>query len=183
MGLIGLLGTPMTAGIDLVLAGPQDFLAAPARWLDWISTFRATITGGPNFAYALAGPSCCAGVATSTSQPGGSVSTVPSPSIPRASRISLRPENRTDWIRFRVLRVRNGRGHACNQLPYPGAGMTVDTVDRRVLETESYAAAVDEGADHAAPAPAARSGTTWSRASRRRPECRNTGGTIGKWAR
>ena len=49
MGLIGLLGVPMTTGVDLVIAGPQDFLAAPARWMDWMSTFGCTVTGGPNF--------------------------------------------------------------------------------------------------------------------------------------
>ena len=54
MGLIGLLGVPMTTGADLVLAAPQDFLAAPARWVDWMSTFSCTITGGPNFSYTLA---------------------------------------------------------------------------------------------------------------------------------
>ena len=47
MGLIGLLGVPMTTGVDLVLAGPQDFLAAPLRWLDWMSTFAAPSPAGP----------------------------------------------------------------------------------------------------------------------------------------
>src|SRR5207344_1569619 len=54
MGLIGLLGAPMTKGFDLVLASPQDFLAAPARWMEWMSEFGATATAGPSFAYALA---------------------------------------------------------------------------------------------------------------------------------
>ena len=54
MGLIGLLMTPMLHGFELVLGAPQDFLAAPANWLEWISTFRGTITAGPNFSYALA---------------------------------------------------------------------------------------------------------------------------------
>src|SRR5437868_6104437 len=54
MGLIGLLMTPMLHGFELVLGAPQDFLAAPARWLEWISEFRGTITAGPNFSYALA---------------------------------------------------------------------------------------------------------------------------------
>ena len=54
MGLIGLLMTPMTNGFELVLARPQDFLAAPSRWLEWISEYRGTITAGPNFSYALA---------------------------------------------------------------------------------------------------------------------------------
>ncbi|MBV8949717.1 MAG: AMP-binding protein [Actinobacteria bacterium] len=54
MGLVGLLTIPMLTGTDLVLAAPQDFLAAPVRWLRWMSDFRATITAGPNFSYALA---------------------------------------------------------------------------------------------------------------------------------
>src|SRR5207248_3266448 len=54
MGLIGLLGAPMLHGFDLVLAAPQDFLAAPARWMEWIAEFGGTATAGPNFAYALA---------------------------------------------------------------------------------------------------------------------------------
>ena len=39
----------MTTGIDLVLGAPQDFLGAPARWLQWLSDFRGTVTAGPNF--------------------------------------------------------------------------------------------------------------------------------------
>src|SRR5262249_45829569 len=54
MGLIGLLATPLATGIDLVLAAPQDFLAAPSRWVEWISDFGGTVTAGPNFAYVLA---------------------------------------------------------------------------------------------------------------------------------
>ena len=54
MGLIGLLMTPMLQGFELVLGAPQDFLAAPSSWLEWISEYRGTITAGPNFSYALA---------------------------------------------------------------------------------------------------------------------------------
>src|SRR5262249_14525075 len=54
MGLIGLLAAPMPTGMDLALAAPQDFLAAPARWMEWMSKFRGTATAGPNFAFALA---------------------------------------------------------------------------------------------------------------------------------
>jgi fatty-acyl-CoA synthase len=54
MGLIGLLMTPMLNGFELVLGAPQDFLARPACWLEWISQYRGTITAGPNFSYALA---------------------------------------------------------------------------------------------------------------------------------
>lgn len=54
MGLIGFLTLPMITGTDLVLAATQDFLAAPARWPQWMSDFGGTATGGPNFSYALA---------------------------------------------------------------------------------------------------------------------------------
>ena len=32
---------------------PQDFLAAPARWMEWMAEFGGTATAGPNFACAL----------------------------------------------------------------------------------------------------------------------------------
>lgn len=54
MGLVGCLATPMTKGIDLVQAAPQDFLAHPGRWMEWVSEFGGTITAGPNFAWVLA---------------------------------------------------------------------------------------------------------------------------------
>lgn len=53
MGLMGLLALPMVTGTELVLATPQDFLAAPGRWAQWLSDARGTISAGPNFAYAL----------------------------------------------------------------------------------------------------------------------------------
>ena len=46
MGLIGLLTIPMTTGMDLALAAPQDFLAAPAQWMQWCSDFGATASAG-----------------------------------------------------------------------------------------------------------------------------------------
>jgi fatty-acyl-CoA synthase len=54
MGFIGLLGLPMITGTELVLAPPQEFLASPSRWMEWMSEFRGTVTAGPNFSYALA---------------------------------------------------------------------------------------------------------------------------------
>ncbi len=54
MGLVGLLTIPMTTGTNLVQAAPQDFLARPSRWMQWISDHGGTMTAGPNFAYALA---------------------------------------------------------------------------------------------------------------------------------
>ena len=54
MGLVGFCILPMSAGINLVLGAPQDFLASPARWMEWISTYGGTATAGPNFSYVLA---------------------------------------------------------------------------------------------------------------------------------
>jgi len=54
MGLVGLFATPMTKGVDLVQAAPQDFLAHPGNWLQWISDWRGTATAGPNFSWVLA---------------------------------------------------------------------------------------------------------------------------------
>ncbi len=54
MGLVGFLALPMTKGVDLVQAAPQDFLAKPGNWMQWISDWRGTATAGPNFSWVLA---------------------------------------------------------------------------------------------------------------------------------
>ena len=54
MGLVGFLSLPMTRGVQLVQAAPQDFLAKPGNWMQWISDWRGTATAGPNFAWVLA---------------------------------------------------------------------------------------------------------------------------------
>jgi len=54
MGLVGMLTLPMITGTDLVLAAPQDFLASPGRWMDWLSEYGGTATAGPNFSWSLA---------------------------------------------------------------------------------------------------------------------------------
>ncbi|MGQ9475443.1 MAG: fatty acyl-AMP ligase [Actinomycetota bacterium] len=53
MGLIGFMITALGAGCSLVLMSPQRFVADPSLWLRACGEYRATITGGPNFAYAL----------------------------------------------------------------------------------------------------------------------------------
>ena len=35
------------AATDLVLAPPQDFLASPTRWMEWLSHYGGTATAGP----------------------------------------------------------------------------------------------------------------------------------------
>src|SRR5690606_14975363 len=54
MGLVGILTLTMSTGTALVQGAPQDFTARPARWMEWISRYRATATAGPNFSYVLA---------------------------------------------------------------------------------------------------------------------------------
>ena len=53
MGLIGGLLQPIFIGVSAVLMAPESFLQRPFRWLDAISKYRATSSGGPNFAYDL----------------------------------------------------------------------------------------------------------------------------------
>lgn len=53
MGLIGGILAPLYVGGSTVLLSPQSFLSRPARWLETISRYRATISGAPNFAYQL----------------------------------------------------------------------------------------------------------------------------------
>ena len=53
MGLVGGILAPMYGGIPNYLMSPLAFMQKPARWLQGISTFGVTTTGGPNFAYAL----------------------------------------------------------------------------------------------------------------------------------
>jgi fatty-acyl-CoA synthase len=54
MGLVGFLSIPMTTGVHLVQAAPQDFMAKPGNWMQWISDWRGTATAGPNFSWVLA---------------------------------------------------------------------------------------------------------------------------------
>ncbi|CAM2161696.1 1-acyl-sn-glycerol-3-phosphate acyltransferase [Paraburkholderia sacchari] len=51
MGLIGAWFGPLYFGIPLILMSPLTFLARPARWLQAIGQYRATMTAAPNFAY------------------------------------------------------------------------------------------------------------------------------------
>ena len=53
MGLIGGVLQPLFLGTPSVLMSPVDFLQRPLRWLEAIARYRATTSGGPNFAYAL----------------------------------------------------------------------------------------------------------------------------------
>ncbi|MBI2826410.1 MAG: aminotransferase class I/II-fold pyridoxal phosphate-dependent enzyme [Planctomycetia bacterium] len=53
MGLIGGILQPIYISRPNVLISPVAFLQRPLRWLQAISRYKATISGGPNFAYDL----------------------------------------------------------------------------------------------------------------------------------
>jgi len=51
MGLIGGIVVPLWSGFPVSLMSPMAFARDPLAWLRAISTERATLSGGPNFAY------------------------------------------------------------------------------------------------------------------------------------
>ncbi len=61
MGLIGGLLQPIFSGVPCVLMSPAYFLGRPVRWLEAISEYGGTLSGGPDFAYRL----CCERVSDS----------------------------------------------------------------------------------------------------------------------
>ncbi|HKF91130.1 MAG TPA: AMP-binding protein [Acidimicrobiia bacterium] len=148
MGLIGLLGAPMLHGFDLVLASPQDFLTAPARWMEWMSEFGGTVTAGPNFAYALAARALRRldrldlsrwRLAANGAEP-------IDPNAVESFLAAGSPHGLDPGAAFCVFGM--AEATLAVSFPTPGAGMQVDTIDQRVLETDRYAAPVDsDGAD------------------------------------
>ncbi|MCX6180719.1 MAG: AMP-binding protein, partial [Bacteroidetes bacterium] len=53
MGLIGNILQSLFTGFKAILMAPIDFLQSPTKWLEAISHYKATVSGGPNFAYDL----------------------------------------------------------------------------------------------------------------------------------
>lgn len=148
MGLVGMLTVPMTTGSRLVLGAPQDFTSRPSRWMQWISRHGGTITAGPNFAWALAARALRRAEETLDLS---------------HLRVALNGAEPVDPESVRQL-VEAGRRHGLNPgavfpafgmaelaiagaFPTLGAGLRTDVVDRRVLESEQYAAPSEPGAD------------------------------------
>ena len=150
MGLIGLLGAPMLHGLDLVLASPQDFLAAPARWMEWMAEFRATVTAGPSFAYALAARALGRLDGLDLSRWRLALNGA-EPIDPNAVEGFL-AAGAAHGVDPRAAFCVFGMAEATLAVtfPAPASGMHVDTVDQRVLETDAYAAPVDSRTTDAA---------------------------------
>jgi fatty-acyl-CoA synthase len=145
MGLIGLLMTPMLTGFELVLGAPQDFLAAPACWLEWLSHYRGTITAGPNFSYALAARALrrATGVDLSSWRLALNGAEPVDPSAVESFSSAAAPHGFDAKAAFPVF----GMAEATLAVTFPdvGTGMEVDVVDRVALENERYAAPASGG--------------------------------------
>jgi fatty-acyl-CoA synthase len=145
MGLVGMLTLPMSTGTKLVLGAPQDFTARPSRWMEWISAYGGTATAGPNFSYVLATRALKRAdqldlsrlrIALNGAEP---IDTEQVEAfIEAGKRHGLRPE--AVFPAFGMAEVAIG-----GTFPEPLSGMRTDCVDRRVLETERYAAPAQPG--------------------------------------
>ena len=145
MGLIGLMTLSMTTSTDLVLAPPQDFLASPTRWMEWMSHYGGTATAGPNFSYALAARALRRhpGLDLSRWRVGLNGAEPVDPDAVEAfceagARHGLDP--RSVFCAFGMAEAT-----LAVTFPVPMTGMATDCVDRRVLETDRYAAPAEPG--------------------------------------
>ncbi len=147
MGLVGLFTLGVSTGTPLVLGAPTDFMAAPSRWMEWMSTYGGTATAGPNFSYVLAARALnrCdqldlsrLRVALNGAEP-VDPATVAS-FIAAGERHGLRPG--AVFPAFGMAEVA-----IAGTFPEPMSGLRTDAVDRRVLETERYAAPVEADAE------------------------------------
>jgi fatty-acyl-CoA synthase len=142
MGLIGLLTLPMTTGMELALAAPQDFLAAPAQWMQWLSDYHGTASAGPNFAYALAARALKRLDGLDLSRWTLALNGA-EPVDPDAVEAFVAAGAR-HGLQARSVFPAFGIAEATLAVtfPEPGSGLTVDVIDGRVLETDRYAAPV-----------------------------------------
>ncbi|MDP1795012.1 MAG: AMP-binding protein [Acidimicrobiales bacterium] len=150
MGLIGLFTLPLIQGVDLVLASPQDFMASPARWVEWISRFGGTCTAGPNFSYALAARALRRAqnldlsrwrLALNGAEP---VNPATVREFTDAGKAFGMPEGAA-FPAFGMAELAIG-----GTFPVPGSGLRVDAVDARMVEHDRFARPVaDEHAEGA----------------------------------
>jgi len=140
---------PVTTGTDLVLGAPQDFLARPARWMEWLSTYGGTATAGPNFSWVLATRALkrmhdldlsSMRVALSGAEPidPDAVEAF----VAEAGRFGFPPG--AVFCAFGMAEVAIG-----GTFPPPGRGLRVDVVDRTALEAKHEAIPVAADDDNA----------------------------------
>jgi fatty-acyl-CoA synthase len=140
MGLIGLLTVPMTTGTDLVLASPQEFLGAPGRWMEWMSAYGGTCTAGPNFSYALAARALRRANGLDLSR--WRLALNGAEPIDPAAVEDFVAAGAPHGLRPGAVFCAFGMAEATLGVtfPEPLSGMRTDAVNRRVLESDRYAA-------------------------------------------
>lgn len=139
MGLVGLLATSLTTGSNLAIASPQDFMAHPGDWMEWISTYRGTATAGPNFSWVLA---------TRALKRMRNLD-LSSMRIALNGAEPIDPDNVEAFVTAAMAHgfrkgaefCAFGMAEVCiaGTFPEPMAGMVVDPVDRAVLQNEHVA--------------------------------------------
>ena len=144
MGLIGLLTIPMTTGMDLALAAPQDFLAAPAQWMQWMLGLRRHRHRRTELRLRARGARAAPPRRPRPVGRGGSRSTAPSPIDPDAVERFVAagaPHGLAGGAVFPAFGM--AEATLAVTFPEPGLGPRPSTsIDGRVLETEQYAAPV-----------------------------------------
>jgi fatty-acyl-CoA synthase len=139
MGLVGFLAIPLTTGTSLVQAAPQDFMAKPLHWMQWISEYRGTATAGPNFAWVLATRALKRAEGLDLSSLTLALSGA-EPVDPDATEAFVTEASR---FGFRAGGVFPAFGMAevaiAGSFPVRGRGLVCDTVDREVLERDRVA--------------------------------------------
>jgi len=147
MGLVGFLAIPMTKGIDLVQAAPQDFLAHPGNWMRWLSDYQCTATAGPNFSWVLATRALKRMASKGESLDLSHLSLALSgaePVDPKAVEAFVEAAKPFGFDAggvfpaFGMAEVAIG-----GAFPVRGRGLVTDTVDRIVLETERVAKPIE----------------------------------------
>ena len=139
MGLVGFLALPMTKGVDLVQAAPQDFLAHPGNWMDWISEYGGTATAGPNFSWVLATRALKRktdlDLSTLTLALSGA-----EPVDPKAVEAFVAEASRFGFTAGGIFPAFGMAEVAiAGSFPPRGRGLVTDTVDRQVLESQRLA--------------------------------------------
>lgn len=143
MGLVGFLALPMTKGVDLVQAAPQDFLAHPGNWMEWISQYSGTATAGPNFSWVLATRALKRKSDLDLSSLTLALSGA-EPVDPKAVDAFVAEAERFGFTAGGVFPAFGMAEVAiAGAFPVRGRGLVTDTVDRQVLETQRVAKPIE----------------------------------------
>jgi fatty-acyl-CoA synthase len=153
MGLIGFVIAPLYHVNTITFLPPLLFLKRPARWLETLSRHRASISFGPNFAYAL-----CVKRIKDTEVAGLDLSGW---RVAGCGAEPIRAENlRAFADKFAPLGFSEKAFVCCYGMAEStlaisfsrvGTGVTTDTVDGDTLWSKSRAEVVAQGAEHATP--------------------------------